>query len=222
MARALHLATSEQFSSTYATEVFDLRFVLRYAYATFYNVALWFGICSACRRESVVTPASVGDPQRNHRPVHEDRPSDGSLDAHEAVEPTDGVAAELRDLMTVRGRLFETDVPTPCRVNKDGDLWFSPFRDRERAARQCMSCPFLGRCGYNAVASRATHGVWAGEILPGDRPAELQPIYARLLTQFEQRRETELGHAPPPELPDHTRRRRRRRVTPAVTRADDG
>ena len=118
--------------------------------------------------------------------------------------------SDLHALFSVNGRLFETDEDTPCRVSTAGDLWFSPFRDRERAARQCLQCPFLGRCGYNAVASRATHGVWGGEILPGDKPAELEPIYARLLAQFEERRLAELGDAPAPPVPDHTVRRRRR------------
>jgi WhiB family transcriptional regulator, redox-sensing transcriptional regulator len=116
---------------------------------------------------------------------------------------------DLHALFTVEGRLFETDEETPCRVNTAGDLWFSPFRDRERAARQCRQCPFLGRCGYNAVASRATHGVWGGEILPGDKPSELEPIYARLLAQFEQRQEVELGDAPAPQMPAFRLRRRR-------------
>jgi hypothetical protein len=117
---------------------------------------------------------------------------------------------DVHSLFAIDGRLFETEEDTPCRVNTDGDLWFSPFRDRERAARHCLACPFLGRCGYNAVAARATHGVWGGEILPGDKPGALEPIYARLLAQFEQRRRLELGDAPPPPLPDHRMRRRRR------------
>jgi WhiB family transcriptional regulator, redox-sensing transcriptional regulator len=118
--------------------------------------------------------------------------------------------SDLHSLFTVEGRLFETDEATPCRVSTAGDLWFSPFRDRERAARQCQQCPFLGRCGYNAVAARATHGVWGGEILPGDKPADLEPIYARLLAQFEQRRPVELGDAPAPPMPAYRMRRRRR------------
>lgn len=117
---------------------------------------------------------------------------------------------DLHALFTIEGRLFETEEDTPCRVSTAGDLWFSPFRDRERAARQCQRCPFVGRCGYNAVAARATHGVWGGEILPGDKPAELEPIYARLLAQFEQRRPVELGYAPAPPVPDYRMRRRRR------------
>jgi WhiB family transcriptional regulator, redox-sensing transcriptional regulator len=125
---------------------------------------------------------------------------------------------DLHHLLTVGGRLFETDASTPCRAHsacdttpfKGRDLWFSPFRDREQAARMCQDCPFIGRCGYNAVISRATHGVWGGQILPGDKPVELEPIYTRLLAQFEARRAKELGHAPAPTLPSASPRRRAR------------
>ena len=112
----------------------------------------------------------------------------------------------------VDGRLFETTAATPCRINYGSghDLWFSRFRDRERAAKQCMACPFVGRCGYNAVASRATHGVWGGQVLPGDFPGLLEPIYERLLQQFETRRAVELGDAPAPALPGVDARRRQR------------
>jgi len=116
----------------------------------------------------------------------------------------------MHHLLTIDGRLFETEAATPCRVNTDGDLWFSPFRDKIQAARQCRLCPFLGRCGYNAVASRATHGVWGGQVLPGDKPAELEPVYARLLAQFEARHAIELGDAPAPAMPSDSPRRRRR------------
>ena len=109
----------------------------------------------------------------------------------------------------IEGRLFETDAATPCRV-MDSELWFSPFRDRERAAKHCLACPFLGRCGFNAVASRATHGVWGGQVLPGDFPGLLDPIYKRLLAQFDARRDAELGGAPAPALPGVDSRRRRR------------
>jgi WhiB family transcriptional regulator, redox-sensing transcriptional regulator len=118
--------------------------------------------------------------------------------------------SDFQHLLTMGGRLFETDAATPCRVHRDGDLWFSPFRDRERAARMCQRCPFVGRCGFNAVVSRATHGVWGGEVLPGDKPGELEPIYSRLLAQFERRRRVELGHAPTPALPSASPRRRSR------------
>lgn len=123
-----------------------------------------------------------------------------------------------RFLASSTERLFHTDAVTPCRNGPDAerDLWFSPFRDREQAARQCLECPFLGRCGYNAVTSRATHGVWAGEVLPGDFPALLKPIYERLLAQFEQRRSIELGQTPPRPRPDVDTRRRRRRPTAAA------
>ena len=128
--------------------------------------------------------------------------------------------SDFLHLLTVNGRLFETEAETPCRrhasASPDRDLWFSPFRDREQAARMCQSCPFMGRCGYNAVVSRATHGVWGGEILPGDKPVELEPIYARLLEQFEARRSIELGHAPSPSLPAASPRRRARSSTNAA------
>jgi WhiB family redox-sensing transcriptional regulator len=75
-----------------------------------------------------------------------------------------------------------------------------------------LDCPFLGRCGYNAVVSRATHGVWGGEVLPGDYMDELLPIYERLLAQFEERLEAELGNTPAPPMPDLTAVRRRRRA----------
>lgn len=121
-------------------------------------------------------------------------------------------AGELQRLLHTDGRLFETDAATPCRVSfKSGeDQWFSPFRNRERAAKQCLDCPFLGRCGFNAVATRATHGVWGGQVLPGDFPSLLEPIYDRLLAQFEQRRSVELGDAPAPALPAVDARRRQR------------
>ena len=121
-------------------------------------------------------------------------------------------AGELQRLLQIDGRLFETTAATPCRINYGAghDLWFSRFRDRERAAKQCMACPFVGRCGYNAVASRATHGVWGGQVLPGDFPSLLEPIYERLLQQFETRRGVELGDAPAPALPGVDARRRQR------------
>ncbi len=126
--------------------------------------------------------------------------------------------SDFLHLLTVNGRLYETEAQTPCRVHTavtqgsrlGRDLWFSPFRDREQAARMCQACPFLGRCGYNAVVSRATHGVWGGEVLPGDKPVDLEPIYARLLAQFEARRPIELGNAPAPSLPAASPRRRAR------------
>lgn len=139
-----------------------------------------------------------------------------STEAERRLGPSD-----LHYLLTIEGRLFETEAATPCRVNTDGDLWFSPFRDRIQAARQCQGCPFVGRCGYNAVISRATHGVWGGEVLPGDKPAELEPIYARLLAQFEERRAVELGDGPAPALPGHGPRRRRRPNRPDRERSHD-
>jgi WhiB family transcriptional regulator, redox-sensing transcriptional regulator len=51
------------------------------------------------------------------------------------------------------------------------------------------------------VATGATHGIWGGVILPGDYPQQLQPVYARLAAQFEQRRHIELGDIPVAPLP---------------------
>lgn len=99
-------------------------------------------------------------------------------------------------------RLFQTNQPLACQ--DDPELFFNP-RAKHRAIKRCTECPFRGRCGYNAVATGATHGIWGGVILPGDYPQELKPIYARLAAQFEQRRKAELGDlrvAPLPELAD--------------------
>lgn len=95
-------------------------------------------------------------------------------------------------------RLFHTNQDLPCR--QDPELFFDARR-RHRAIKRCAPCPFRGRCGYNAVATGATHGVWGGVILPGDYPQELKPVYAFLAAQFEQRRRTELGDAPVAPLP---------------------
>lgn len=102
-------------------------------------------------------------------------------------------------------RLYRTDQPTPCADSlHDGDLWFSPFKDRIHAVRACQSCPFLGRCGYNAVAAREEYGVWGGLSLPGDRstPELLEKTYRYLLAQFERRRIAELGESAIPAMPD--------------------
>lgn len=96
-------------------------------------------------------------------------------------------------------RLFKTDEPLAC--VDDPELFFNP-RLKRRAIAQCAECPFRGRCGYNAVATGATHGIWGGVILPGDYPRQLAPVYARLRKQFDERRRQELGEAPVPPLPD--------------------
>jgi WhiB family transcriptional regulator, redox-sensing transcriptional regulator len=102
--------------------------------------------------------------------------------------------------MRAEVRLFHTNGYLACR--KDPELFFDP-RKRNRAIRECADCPFRGRCGYNAVAMGATHGIWGGMMLPGDYPHLLRPMYARLSQQFEQRRTIELGDmviAPLPEI----------------------
>src|SRR5258708_22335951 len=101
--------------------------------------------------------------------------------------------------MRAEVRLFHTGQDVPCR--KDPELFFDP-RKKYRAIDCCARCPFRGRCGYNAVAAGATHGIWGGVILPGDYPRQLKPVYARLVAQVEQRRRAELGHAPVAPLPD--------------------
>lgn len=118
-------------------------------------------------------------------------------------------ARSIDRTMAIEGRPFETEEPTPCRT-EDSELWFSPFRDRVRAARACKSCPFIGRCGYNAVLGREQYGVWAGIALPGSNstPEKLESAYILLLAQFERRRQVELGDLQVP-LPSTNVRRRR-------------
>jgi WhiB family transcriptional regulator, redox-sensing transcriptional regulator len=101
--------------------------------------------------------------------------------------------------MRAEVRLFHTNQDLACR--EDPDLFFDPDRKRT-ATTHCADCPFRGRCGYNAVAMGATHGIWGGVNLPGDIPNRLRPVYARLAAQFEQRRHLELGDAPVAPLPD--------------------
>ena len=101
--------------------------------------------------------------------------------------------------MRAQVRLFHTSSDLAC--FEDPDLFFDP-RQKRRAIAQCADCPFRGRCSYNAVAVGATHGIWGGVILPGDYPALLKPIYARLAEQFEQRRIAELGDVAVASLPE--------------------
>ena len=120
---------------------------------------------------------------------------------------------------TIEVRLFRTGETTPCqtvdprRVRNGEELWFSQFKDRVLAVRACQDCPFVGRCGYNAVAAREEYGVWGGISLPGDKssPDLLEAAYRYLLAQFEQRRAVELPGLPAPAMPPTSVRRRRRR-----------
>lgn len=129
----------------------------------------------------------------------------------------------LDRIMAIKGRPFETEAITPCRQSAPGpndDLWFSPFRDKIRAIRACKECPFIGRCGYNAVVNRAQYGVWGGISLPGSdaTPDNLQDAYTHLLAQFERRRPIELRELAAPALPSTAARRRR--STPAKDASD--
>ncbi|EHB46432.1 WhiB family transcriptional regulator [Mycolicibacterium vinylchloridicum] len=114
-------------------------------------------------------------------------------------------------------RLYHTSEPTPCqtvdpnRTRNGQELWFSQFKDRVLAVRDCQGCPFIGRCGYNAVAAREEYGVWGGVSLPGDKsdPELLGAAYEYLLAQFERRRSVELPGLPAPAMPSSAVRRRR-------------
>jgi WhiB family redox-sensing transcriptional regulator len=122
--------------------------------------------------------------------------------------------SSLDRIMAIGGRPFETEAITPCRKtppSPDNDLWFSPFRDKVRAVRACKGCPFIGRCGYNAVVNRAQYGVWGGIALPGSdsTPDNLEDAYTYLLAQFERRRAVELGDLAAPAMPSTAARRRR-------------
>lgn len=122
--------------------------------------------------------------------------------------------SSLDRIMAINGRPYETDAVTPCRrnpVTPGNDLWFSPFRDKVRAIRACQDCPFIGRCGYNAVVNRAQYGIWGGISLPGSdsTPETLSTAYTYLLAQFERRRPIELEGLPAPAMPTTVTRRRR-------------
>ncbi|ULN44709.1 WhiB family transcriptional regulator (plasmid) [Mycolicibacterium crocinum] len=114
-------------------------------------------------------------------------------------------------------RLYHTSEPTPCqtvdpkRTRNGQELWFSQFKDRVLAVRACQHCPFIGRCGYNAVAAREEYGVWGGISLPGDKSdiEQLEAAYDYLLAQFELRRHVELPGLPAPAMPSSSVRRRR-------------
>lgn len=124
------------------------------------------------------------------------------IDEH---SPTQTTRAEPRlSTMRAKVRLFVTDQPTSC--TDDPELFFDP-RAQHRAAALCQTCPFRGRCGYNAIAVGATHGIWGGIMLPGDYPAKLAPIYTQLREQFEQRRDNEIGDMPAVALPTQAPRR---------------
>src|ERR1700741_5274695 len=65
--------------------------------------------------------------------------------------------------MRAEVRLFYTSRDLACA--EDPDLFFNPHK-KQTAIAFCGGCPFRGRCGYNAVAMGATHGIWGGVMLP--------------------------------------------------------
>ncbi|KAA1248296.1 hypothetical protein F0Q45_21375, partial [Mycobacterium simiae] len=101
--------------------------------------------------------------------------------------------------MRAEVRLFHTTEDLPCQ--QDPELFFHAPKS-QRAIARCADCSFLGRCGYNAVAAGATHGVWGGVLLPGLYTRQLNEIYARLAEQFERRRRMEVGDVAVAALPD--------------------
>jgi WhiB family transcriptional regulator, redox-sensing transcriptional regulator len=110
--------------------------------------------------------------------------------------------ARLWSLLEPPSYQFVPDKPTPCHGNHaDPETWHN-YRRPGRAIAICKTCPFIGRCGYNAVAAGATHGVWAGVQLPGVASAARHAAVAqKLLDQFDRRRRVELGNAPlPPDI----------------------
>lgn len=119
------------------------------------------------------------------------------------IEPASDTRANARPFasfqMRADVRLFQTSQALACR--EDPEMFFNP-RTKHRAIKRCNECPFRGRCGYNAVATGATHGIWGGVMLPGCFPQELKPIYAMLAAQFEERRHAELGGVRVAPLPD--------------------
>ncbi|WP_273735417.1 WhiB family transcriptional regulator [Mycolicibacterium septicum] len=129
--------------------------------------------------------------------------------------PADARIADFEQAIDVR--LYQTEAVTPCqtvdpRLSPSGrDLWFSPFKDKIHAVRACQQCPFIGRCGYNAVAGRETHGVWGGISLPGihGHIEELEAAYVVLLRQFKRRMPIELPGLQAPPMPSTSVRRRR-------------
>lgn len=134
-----------------------------------------------------------------------------------AIEQASSGARSVDRGSHVGVRLYHTSEPTPCqtvdpnRTRNGQELWFSQFKDRILAVRACQDCPFIGRCGYNAVAAREEYGVWGGISLPGDKSdiEQLEAAYDYLLAQFERRRHVELPGLPAPAMPSSSVRRRR-------------
>lgn len=139
------------------------------------------------------------------------------MNAQTATEHASSGARSVDRGSHIEVRHYHTSAPTPCQIadpnrGRNGQaLWFSQFKDRIFAVRACQDCPFIGRCGYNAVAAREEYGVWGGLSLPGDKsnPELLEAAYQYLLAQFERRRSLELPGLPAPAMPSPAVRRRR-------------
>jgi hypothetical protein len=87
-------------------------------------------------------------------------------------------SSDLAHLLTLGGRLFLTEASTRAWTTSAAMTCGSPRTGTGSRLLGAALMPISGRCGYNAVISRATHGVWGGQVLPGDKPAELEPIYS--------------------------------------------
>jgi WhiB family transcriptional regulator, redox-sensing transcriptional regulator len=98
--------------------------------------------------------------------------------------------------------LFVPTEPTPCHGGTaDPETWHD-YRRPGPAIAACHTCGFIGRCGWNAIATGSAYGVWAGVQLPGGtNPQKLKAIREQLLAQFDQRRAIELGDTPIPPRP---------------------
>lgn len=98
--------------------------------------------------------------------------------------------------------LFVPTEPTPCHGGTaDPETWHD-YRRPGRAIAACHTCGFIGRCGWNAIATGSAYGVWAGVQLPGGtNPQKLKAIREQLLAQFDRRRAIEVGDTPIPPRP---------------------
>ena len=67
------------------------------------------------------------------------------------------------DLRHALRHLANRGLTTPCQ-GPHKDRWISEDPDeREWAAHRCNGCPVLRECAAEAVAIRATWGIWGGQ-----------------------------------------------------------